>query len=81
MSEEIFGPVVTIYVYDDNPDDAWHDVCDLCNQTSPYALTGALFARDPEAIASGMYYLREAAGNFYVSAFVYFLPFFFFNHF
>jgi len=64
MSEEIFGPVVTVYVYDD---DKVEDTLKLCDQTSPYALTGAVFARDRAAIEQAMTALRFAAGNFYIN--------------
>ncbi len=64
MEEEIFGPVVTAYVYDD---DQWAETLDLVDSTSPYALTGAVFARDRSAVIDAMERLRNAAGNFYVN--------------
>jgi 1-pyrroline-5-carboxylate dehydrogenase len=64
LCEEIFGPVVTAYVYDD---DAWRDTLALVDKTSPYALTGAVFARDRRAIAEATRALRYAAGNFYIN--------------
>ncbi|MDJ0765024.1 MAG: L-glutamate gamma-semialdehyde dehydrogenase [Myxococcota bacterium] len=64
MVEEIFGPVLTIYVY---PDERFAETLDLCNHTSPYALTGAVFARDRVAIATASEMLRDAAGNFYIN--------------
>ncbi len=64
MEEEIFGPVVTAYVYDD---DQWAETLDLVDSTSPYALTGAVFARDRSAVIEAMERLRNAAGNFYVN--------------
>ena len=64
MSEEIFGPVLTIYVY---PEDQFDETLDLCDTTSPYALTGAIFAKDRGAIVRAMNTLRHAAGNFYVN--------------
>jgi 1-pyrroline-5-carboxylate dehydrogenase len=64
MREEIFGPVVTAYVY---PDGQWHRVLPLIDQTSPYALTGAIFARDRQAIQAATSSLRYAAGNFYIN--------------
>ena len=64
MAEEIFGPVLTIYVY---PEAEYDQALDLCDQTSPYALTGAIFALDREAIVKAMNTLRHAAGNFYVN--------------
>jgi 1-pyrroline-5-carboxylate dehydrogenase len=64
MCEEIFGPVLTIYVYDENEYDA---MLDTVNSTSPYALTGALFAKDRHVIVESMRKLRHAAGNFYIN--------------
>ncbi len=64
MEEEIFGPVVTIYVY---PDDEYANTLHLCDQTSPYALTGAVFGTDRKAIALAERTLRNAAGNFYIN--------------
>jgi 1-pyrroline-5-carboxylate dehydrogenase len=64
MVEEIFGPVLTIYIY---PESEYDQTLDLCDQTSPYALTGAIFALDREAIVKAMDTLRHAAGNFYVN--------------
>jgi 1-pyrroline-5-carboxylate dehydrogenase len=64
MVEEIFGPVVTIYVY---PEKQYAQTLKLCDATSPYALTGAIFARDRAAIVKADHALRQAAGNFYVN--------------
>jgi 1-pyrroline-5-carboxylate dehydrogenase len=64
MEEEIFGPVVTVFVY---PDDQWSSILETVDQTSPYALTGAVFARDRDAVREAMDRLRHAAGNFYVN--------------
>ena len=64
MQEEIFGPVLTVFVY---PDAGLDDALDLCATTSPYGLTGALFARDRAAIADITRRLADAAGNFYVN--------------
>jgi len=64
MSEEIFGPVVTLHVYRDN---AFAETLQLIDETSPYALTGAVFARDRGAIEQARRTLRQAAGNFYVN--------------
>ncbi|MDX1912102.1 MAG: aldehyde dehydrogenase family protein, partial [Saprospiraceae bacterium] len=64
MCEEIFGPVLTIYVYDDQD---YSQILDLANQTSPYALTGAVFANDRSALALANDKLRHAAGNYYVN--------------
>lgn len=64
MCEEIFGPVLTIYVYDDKK---YEKILDLVNTTSPYALTGAVFARDRAALDLADAKLRHAAGNYYVN--------------
>ncbi len=64
MQEEIFGPVLTAYVY---PDAEYEQALGLCDQTSPYALTGAVFARDRLAITTAEDTLRHAAGNFYIN--------------
>src|SRR5207247_2634997 len=64
MSEEIFGPLVTVHRYRDA---AFADTLVLCDETSPYALTGAIFARDREAVARASASLRFAAGNFYIN--------------
>ena len=64
MVEEIFGPVLSVYVY---PEAAYEETLELCDQTSPYALTGAIFALDRSAIVKAMDALRHAAGNFYIN--------------
>ena len=64
LCEEIFGPVVTAYVYDDAK---WTETLTLIDRTSPYALTGAVFAQDRAALAEAHAGLRHAAGNFYVN--------------
>lgn len=64
MREEIFGPVVTIYVYKDNEFEKTMDVLD---DTSPYALTGAIFARDRNAVDRATKRLKHTAGNFYIN--------------
>lgn len=64
MEEEIFGPVLTIYVYED---DNWYGALEMVDQTSPYALTGAIFATEREAIVEASNALRQAAGNFYIN--------------
>jgi len=64
MEEEIFGPVLTVFVYQD---DDFEKTLHLCNNTSPYALTGAVFARDRHATALASKILRHAAGNFYIN--------------
>jgi len=64
MTEEIFGPVLTVYVY---PDEAYAKVLRLCDTSTAYGLTGAIFARDRAAIAQAESTLRYAAGNFYIN--------------
>ncbi len=65
--EEYFGPVLAVHVYDDAAPGAWPDVLRLVDGTAPYALTGAVFARDAAAIAAATEALRFTAGNFYVN--------------
>jgi 1-pyrroline-5-carboxylate dehydrogenase len=64
LCEEIFGPVLTIYVYADKD---YEKTLDLVDQTSPYALTGSIFAKDRAAINTAFEKLRNAAGNFYIN--------------
>ena len=64
MRDEFFGPIVTLHVY---PDQAWDETLRLVDRTSPYALTGAVFARDRAAIVQATMSLRDAAGNFYIN--------------
>jgi len=64
MCEELFGPVLTLYVYDDNDFDK---VLDIIDKTSIYALTGAIISRDRYAIEKATHALRNAAGNFYIN--------------
>ncbi|RKX24392.1 MAG: 1-pyrroline-5-carboxylate dehydrogenase [Candidatus Zixiibacteriota bacterium] len=64
LEEEIFGPVITIYVYED---EEFANTLHLCDKTSPYALTGAIFGRDRKAVALAERTLRNAAGNFYIN--------------
>jgi len=64
LCEEIFGPVVTAHVY---PDAKWEETLATVDQTSPYALTGAIFARDRAAVRTASVALRNAAGNFYIN--------------
>jgi 1-pyrroline-5-carboxylate dehydrogenase len=64
MAEEIFGPVLTVFVYDD---DRFEETLALCNRTSPYALTGSIFARERRAIVTAKRVLVNAAGNFYIN--------------
>jgi len=64
MEEEIFGPVMTIYVYED---DKFEETLKLCDDTSPYGLTGAIFSNDKYAMITACRALRYAAGNFYIN--------------
>ena len=64
LCEEIFGPVVTAYAYDDGK---WAETLRIVDETSPYALTGAIFAQDRRAIVEATSALRNAAGNFYIN--------------
>jgi 1-pyrroline-5-carboxylate dehydrogenase len=64
LCEEIFGPVVTAHVY---PDAKWEETLELVDNTSPYALTGAIFSRDRSAVRTASVALRNAAGNFYIN--------------
>lgn len=64
MEEEIFGPVLTVWVY---PDQKLTEAVDICDKTSPYGLTGAVFSRDRVAASAICEKLRYAAGNFYIN--------------
>ena len=64
MEEEIFGPVVSVYVY---PEDEFDKACTLVDSTSPYALTGAVFAQDRSVLSQATDSLRFSAGNFYLN--------------
>jgi 1-pyrroline-5-carboxylate dehydrogenase len=64
LQEEIFGPVMTLHVYDDAK---WAQTLALVDRTSPYALTGAVFAQDRAAVREAAARLRHAAGNFYIN--------------
>ena len=64
MQEEIFGPVMTIYVYEDN---TFEETLKICDETSPFALTGAIFSNDKYAMITVCRALRFAAGNFYIN--------------
>jgi len=64
MEEEIFGPVLTVYVY---KDELFEETLHICDQTSPYALTGSIFSKDRQAIITATKILRHAAGNFYIN--------------
>lgn len=64
METELFGPVVTVYVYDDNQ---WEETLKLVDETSEYALTGAVFSQDRYALNQAIKALEDAAGNFYIN--------------
>jgi 1-pyrroline-5-carboxylate dehydrogenase len=64
MCEELFGPVLTIHVYED---DQFEETMELLDSTSEYALTGSIFAQDRNDINRALYTLRNAAGNFYIN--------------
>lgn len=64
LSEELFGPVLTIFIYED---EKWEDTLEIVDKTSIYALTGSVIAKDRYAIAQATHALRNAAGNFYVN--------------
>jgi 1-pyrroline-5-carboxylate dehydrogenase len=64
MCEEIFGPVLTVYIY---PANSFEKTLDLVDSTSGYALTGAVIAKDREAVELATHKLRNAAGNFYIN--------------
>lgn len=64
MQEEIFGPVLTIFVY---PDEEYEQTLEMCNNTSPYGLTGSIFSQDRYATVKACQVLRYAAGNFYMN--------------
>lgn len=64
MCEEIFGPVLTVYVYED---EKFYETIEVLNESSPYALTGALFATDRQVIEKAAHKLRHTAGNFYIN--------------
>jgi 1-pyrroline-5-carboxylate dehydrogenase len=64
MCEELFGPVVTLYVY---PEKQWKETLSIVDKTSPYGLTGAVFSTDRSAVADAHRALRFAAGNFYIN--------------
>ena len=64
IRDELFGPIVTVYVY---PENEWEPTIDLVDSTSPFGLTGAVFSNDESAIVEAKQKLRFAAGNFYVN--------------
>lgn len=63
MTSEIFGPVLTVYVY---PDAEFEQTCELIDRTTDYGLTGSIFANDRSAVVLASSKLRNAAGNFYM---------------
>ncbi|NXA41816.1 AL4A1 protein, partial [Eudromia elegans] len=62
--QEIFGPILAVFVY---PEKRYQDVLELIDTTTPYGLTGAVFAREKSAVAEAARRLRNAAGNFYIN--------------
>ncbi len=64
MVEEIFGPVITIYVYED---EKFEEILRECDEATPYALTGSIFAKDQKAVMQAQEILKQAAGNFYIN--------------
>ena len=64
LCDELFGPVLTLHVYDEHK---WDEILKVVDSTSPYALTGAIFAQDRYAVQQGLEALRNAAGNFYIN--------------
>ena len=67
LSTELFGPILTVYVYDDSAPNAFEETCKLIDSSSDYALTGAVFAQDRVAIRQAEEWLRNSAGNFYIN--------------
>ena len=67
LSTEFFGPILTIYVYDDSSPSTFEDVCKTVDQTGDYGLTGSVFAQDRAAIRYAEEALRNSAGNFYIN--------------
>lgn len=64
LEEEIFGPVLTIFTYEDSK---FEETLTICDNTSPYALTGSIFAKERTAINTAFEFLRHSAGNFYIN--------------
>lgn len=64
MQEEIFGPVLTLYIY---KEDEFEETLKICDETSPYGLTGSIFAKDRKAVETAERVLKHAAGNFYIN--------------
>merc|ERR1719223_1519228 len=67
MQEEIFGPILTVFVYDDSKPDWWRDVMQVVDTTTPYGLTGSIFANDRTALESGSDGLRHSSGMLYLN--------------
>ena len=67
MTREFFGPILGVYVYDDAAAESFRQICSIIDTTSPYSLTGSVFAKDRIAIREAEERLRHAAGNFYVN--------------
>ncbi|KAL8859412.1 MAG: hypothetical protein Q9178_004090 [Gyalolechia marmorata] len=67
LSTELFGPILTVYVYPDSTPSAFKDICTLIDTTSDYALTGAVFAKERTVIRQAEDWLRNSAGNFYIN--------------
>ncbi|KIX08096.1 1-pyrroline-5-carboxylate dehydrogenase [Rhinocladiella mackenziei CBS 650.93] len=67
MNAEFFGPILTVYVYDDSQADGFEEICKVVDRTSEYGLTGAVFASDRAAIRYAEEALRNAAGNYYIN--------------
>ncbi|MCS6856886.1 MAG: L-glutamate gamma-semialdehyde dehydrogenase [Sandaracinaceae bacterium] len=64
MQEEIFGPIASVFVYED---EKWAEILEIADRTSPYGLTGSIFANDRKAISQALEVLRQAAGNIYIN--------------
>jgi 1-pyrroline-5-carboxylate dehydrogenase len=67
FSTEYFGPILSVYVYDDSDADAFSEILEVVDRAAPYALTGSIIANDREAVAKATDRLRFAAGNFYIN--------------
>lgn len=67
MVQEVFGPLLSVYVYDDSKAEFWRDICREVDTATSYGLTGAIFARDRQAVINATSWLRYAAGNAYVN--------------
>lgn len=65
MVNEVFGPLLSLYVYDDSQPDFWREICREVDTATDYGLTGAIFAKDRQALIDANHWLRYAAGNVY----------------